>query len=100
MIPGLIWLMLVAFTLPLIMVKGLDGISAIKESINLVKDNFGDVLVYLVVLVLVVFVGTTILGFIPYIGYALATIILNPYVAISITVAYHRLTEEKEEVFN
>jgi hypothetical protein len=34
----------------------------------------------------------TILGLIPYIGYALATIIFNPYAAISITIAYRQLT--------
>jgi len=91
-IPGLIWLMLTTFAIPMIMLENMDAISAIKESINLVKENFVTVLVYLIVLGIVVGIGMTILGLIPYIGYALATIIFNPYAAISITIAYRQLT--------
>ncbi len=40
-IPGLLWLMLVAFTLPIMVSKNLDAVTAIKESINLVLANFG-----------------------------------------------------------
>ncbi len=35
-----------------------------------------------------------VLGFIPYIGGPIATILLDPYVAVSITIAYHQIAEE------
>ncbi|WP_457742264.1 hypothetical protein [Thermococcus sp.] len=90
-IPGLLWLMLTTFVVPMIMLENLDAISAIEKSINLVKENFVTVLVYLVVLAIIIGVGMTLLGLIPYIGYALATIVFNPFAAISITIAYHQL---------
>ena len=93
-IPGLLWLMLVAFTLPVMVSRNLDAMSAIKESINLVLANFGEVFVYLLVLVVLVAVVALILGIIPYIGGPIATILLDPYVAVSITIAYHQIEGE------
>ena len=94
-IPGLLWLMLTAFVIPLIMIENLGAIDAIKESINLTTGRFGEVLVYLIVLVIIVGLVWVILSFIPYIGSALATIVLTPYAAISITIAYRHLTESE-----
>ncbi len=93
-IPGLIWLILVAFTIPIIMLENMDGISAITESINLVKRNLGDVVVFLIVLIIIVAIVTMILSLIPYIGGAIATLITTPYMAIALTIAYLELKGE------
>lgn len=93
-IPGLLWLMLVAFTLPIMVSKNLNAVGSIKESINLVVEKLWDVFIYLLILVVLVAVVTWILGFIPYIGDPIATILLNPYVAVSITIAYHQIEGE------
>ncbi len=90
-IPGLIWLILVAFTIPIIMLEGADSISAIEESISLVRENLGDVIVFLIVLVIVVGIVTIILSWIPYIGSAIASLITTPYGAIALTLAYLEL---------
>ncbi|MBO8173673.1 MAG: hypothetical protein H0Z18_00290 [Thermococcus sp.] len=96
-IPGLIWLILVAFTIPIIMLEDLDGVSAIKESISLVKENLGDVVVFLIVLIIVVAVISAVLGIIPYIGSAIATLITTPYMAAALTLAYLQLKGEEIE---
>ncbi|WP_461864223.1 hypothetical protein [Thermococcus sp.] len=93
-IPGLIWLLLVAFTIPIIIIENMDGIEAIKESINIVKENLGDVLVFLIVLIIIVAIVTMILSLIPYVGGAIASLITTPYTAIALTVAYLDLKGE------
>jgi uncharacterized membrane protein len=90
-IPGLIWLMLVIFAIPILVIENKDAITAVKESINLVSEHSSDVLVYLILLVLIIFAVQWILGLIPYIGDFIATIVVLPYMAVSITMAYHEL---------
>ncbi|WP_297523617.1 hypothetical protein [Thermococcus sp.] len=90
-IPGLLWLMFVAFTLPIMVVKNLDAVAAIGESINLVRENLNDVFLYLLVLVVLMALVDFVLSLIPYIGGAIATIIIDPYAALSVTIAYHQL---------
>jgi len=90
-IPGLLWLMFVAFTLPIMVVKGLDAIAAIGESINIVRENLNDVFLYLLVLVVLTALADFVLSLVPYIGAPIATIIIDPYVALSVTIAYHQL---------
>lgn len=93
-IPGLIWLILVAFTIPIIMLEGSDSIEAIKESIGLVRENLGDVVVFLIVLIIIVGIVTMILSLIPYIGSAVASLITTPYMAVALTLAYLDLRKE------
>ncbi len=93
-IPGLIWLILVAFTIPIIMLEDMDGIEAIRESISLVRGNFGDVVVFLIALIIIAGVVTMILSLIPYVGSAVASLITTPYVAVALTLAYLDLRGE------
>ncbi|GAB6102283.1 hypothetical protein JCM16138_15060 [Thermococcus atlanticus] len=93
-IPGLIWLILVAFTIPIIMLENMDGIEAIKGSIGLVRENFGDVVVFLIALIIIVGIVTMILSLIPYVGSAVASLITTPYVAVALTLAYLDLRGE------
>jgi len=90
-IPGLVFALLVMFSIQEIMIGGRDGIEAIKESINLVKANFGTCLVYAIILMIVVAVVSTLLGLIPVIGNVISTLIITPYLGISLTMAYLQL---------
>ncbi len=90
-IPGLLWLMFVAFTLPIMVVKNLDAVAAIGESINLVRKNLNDVFLYLLVLVVLMALVDFVLSLIPHIGGTIAMIIIDPYAALSVTIAYHQL---------
>ncbi|WP_456368137.1 hypothetical protein [Thermococcus sp.] len=96
-IPGLIWLMLVVFSIPILIIENKDAVTSIKESINLTLQYGSDVLVYVIILVLIVFAVQWILGLIPYIGNFIATIVVSPYVAVSLTMAYEQLKEESGE---
>ncbi|WP_456422568.1 DUF7544 domain-containing protein [Thermococcus sp.] len=93
-VPGLLWLILTAFAVPLIILENMDGVGAVMESIRLVRENFSEVLVYLVVLIAIVFVVSVVLGLIPYLGPFVASLLVTPYVSISLTMAYHQLSGE------
>lgn len=94
-IPGLIIGLLLMFAVQEIMISGKSAMDALSGSYNLVKANFGNVLVYAVVLLVVVGVASAIIGFIPVVGNAISTILVTPYMAISLTMAYMQLTEPK-----
>jgi len=90
-IPGLIFALLVMFTIQEIMIAGKNATNAISGSIKLVKTNFGDVLVYAIILFIVVVVVSAILGTVPVVGSAISTMIVTPYMGISMTYAYMQL---------
>jgi uncharacterized membrane protein len=98
-IPGLIWLMLVIFAIPILVIENKDAVTAIKESINLVSEHSSDVLVYLILLVLIIFAVQWVLGLIPHIGDFIATIVVDPYMAISITIAYYQIKSREASEF-
>ena len=97
-IPGLIFALLVMFAIQEIMIDEKDATSAISSSIELVKTNFGNVLVYAVILFIVVAVVSAVIGIVPVIGNAISTLIVTPYIGISVTYAYMQLTEQKSVV--
>lgn len=96
-IPGLIFALLVIFTIQEIMIAGKDATSAISGSIDMVKRNFGNVLVYAVILLILTGIVSMALGMIPFIGNAIASLLITPYIGTSITYAYIQLTESKKE---
>ena len=92
-IPGLIVGLLLMFAVQEIMISGKSAPDALSGSYNLVKANFGNVLIYAIVLLIISGVASAIIGIIPFIGNAISTILVTPYVAISLTMAYMQLTE-------
>jgi len=96
-IPGLIFALLVIFTVQEIIIAEKDATSAISGSIEIVKRNFGNVLVYAVILMILAGVVSMALGMIPVIGNAIANLIITPYIGTSITYAYIQLTKSREE---
>ncbi len=93
-IPGLIWLLLVAFSIQIVMLENLDGVEAVKRSIKLVKENFGDVFVFLLVLLIILLIASIVLGLIPVIGSALASLVTTTYSGVALTVGYLQLRSE------
>lgn len=97
-IPGLIFALLVIFAIQEVMIANKNGIGAISNSIDIVKNNFGNVLVFAIVLLIVVAIISMALNIIPVVGTAIASLVLVPYASISITYAYMQvLGGEKEE---
>lgn len=97
-IPGLIFALLVIFAIQEVMIANKNGINAISNSIDIVKNNFGNVLVFAIVLLIVVAIISMALNIIPVVGTAIASLVLVPYASISITYAYMQiLGGEKEE---
>ena len=96
-IPGLVWLLLTVFTTPEIMISNKDWLDAIKGSIEVVRQNFGDVLVFAISLIIVWGIINIVVGLIPYIGNALAMLITTTYTGVAITAAYLEL-ERKEAI--
>ena len=87
-IPGLIWLLLTAFTIPAIMIDRREAIDAIKYSIDIVKRNAGEVVVFLIILGIISYVISAVLSLIPIIGAPLGALISSAYSAIALTLAY------------
>jgi|Deesub1362B_J571_1020462.scaffolds.fasta_scaffold00511_9 hypothetical protein len=92
-IPGLIFALLVIFTIQEVMIAGKDATSAISGSIELVKRNFGNVLIYAVILMILASIVSMALGMVPFIGNAITSLLITPYIGTSITYAYLQLTE-------
>jgi uncharacterized membrane protein len=90
-IPGLIFALLVIFTIQEIMIENKSAIEAISASIDMVKKNFIDVLIFAIVIGVIVLIISFVLNLIPYIGGFLAALIITPYVSTSTTVAYLQL---------
>jgi len=93
-IPGLVWLLLVAFSIQIVMLENLDGVEAVKRSIKLVRENFGDVFVFLLVLLIILLIVSIVLGLIPVIGSALASLVTTTYSGVALTVGYLQLRSE------
>ena len=84
-IPGIILSILLIYALPLLVLRDYGGIDAIKESINLGKENFADTLVLFVI----IFVLKAIGGAIPP-----AFVLIAPYTIICYTLAASSLIGE------
>lgn len=93
-IPGIIWLLLVAFSIQIVMLENLDGVEAVKRSIMLVKENFGDTLIFLLVLLIILLIISFVLGLIPVIGSALASLVTTTYSGVALTIGYLQLKSE------
>ncbi len=100
-VPGLLWLFLVVFTIQEIVLQRKNAVSAIQGSIELVKENAFDLLAYFIVLIIVVIVIAVPLALIPIVGYFIASIFLEPYTSISLTMVYRALVRNSQsaEVF-
>ncbi|MFO7966509.1 MAG: hypothetical protein R6U44_02800 [Archaeoglobaceae archaeon] len=96
-IPGLIFALLVIFAIQEVMIANKNGIGAVSNSIDIVKNNFGNVLVYAIVLLIVVAIISMALSIIPVVGTAIASLVLVPYASISITYAYMQIQGEEKE---
>ncbi|MDI9645761.1 MAG: hypothetical protein QFX40_03600 [Archaeoglobales archaeon] len=90
-IPALIWLLFVAFTIPVVMLENVDAVEGIKRSINLVKTNLGDVVVFLIVLLIILLVVGFVLNLIPFLGSALSALVTTTYSGVALTIAYLQL---------
>ena len=88
-IPGIILSILLIYALPLLVLRDYGGIDAIKESINIGKENFTDTLVLFVIIVVLNAIG----GAIP-----LAFALVLPYTTICYTLAASSLIEETSTV--
>ena len=88
-IPGIILSILLIYGLPLLVLRDYGGIDAIKESINIGKDNFKDTLILFVIIVVLNAIG----GSIP-----LAFALILPYTTICYTLAASNLIEEAPTV--
>ena len=84
-IPGIILSILLIYALPLLVLKDYGGIDAIKESINIGKENFKDTLILFVIIVVLNAIG----GSIP-----LAFALVAPYTTICTALAASNLIEE------
>jgi|Deesub1362B_J571_1020462.scaffolds.fasta_scaffold00398_4 hypothetical protein len=96
-IPGLLWALFTIFTTPEIMISNKDWLDAIKGSIEVVKQNFRDVLVFTIALLIISAIISIVVGSIPYIGNPLAMLITTTYAGVAVTAAYLEL-EQKEAV--
>jgi len=84
-IPGIILSILLIYALPLLVLRDYGGIDAIKESINIGKDNFTDTLILFVIIVVLNAIGG---------GIPLAFALVLPYTTICYTLAASSLIEE------
>lgn len=84
-IPGIILSILLIYALPLLVLRDYGGIDAIKESINIGKNNFTDTLILFVIIVVLNAIGG---------GIPLAFALVLPYTTICYTLAASSLIEE------
>jgi uncharacterized membrane protein len=94
-IPGLLWALLTIFAIPEIMISNRDWLDAIKGSIDMVRQNFGDVLVFAIALLIVTAIISIVFGLIPYIGSAVAMLITTTYAGVAVTAAYLELGQKE-----
>lgn len=94
-IPGLLWALLTMFAIPEIMISGKDWLDAIKGSIEIVRQNFGEVLVFAIALLLVTAIISIVFGLIPYIGGAIGMLITTTYAGVAVTGAYLELAQKE-----
>jgi uncharacterized membrane protein len=83
-IPGIIAAILLALTLQAVIVDGYGAVEALSVSYNIVKRNFFEVLI----IIIVQFVVAAILGMIPYIGAILAGL-AGAYFTVILTMLYY-----------
>ena len=84
-IPEIILSILLIYALPLLVLRDYGGIDAIKESINIGKENFTDTLVLFVIIVVLNAIGG---------GIPLAFALVLPYTTLCYTLAASSLIEE------
>ncbi|MDK2892074.1 MAG: hypothetical protein PWQ49_466 [Methanohalophilus sp.] len=83
-VPGIVIGILLIYALPLLVIKEYGGIDAIKESIEIARDNFVDTLILAIVLWVISAIG----------GYVVVGFLITiPIVAIAETIATMRLIE-------
>lgn len=85
-VPGVVWLIFTSFASLIALEKGCSPIEAISESINWVKDNFGQVFVILLVSFIVYVLGVCLCG--------IGMLVSVPVALVSITYTYRALNNE------
>lgn len=85
-IPGIVWLIFTAYAPIIAIDKGVGPGDAIKQSIDWVKENFGQVFLILLVSYLVYYVGTILC----YVG----VLVTGPIALVAIIYSYRALTQE------
>lgn len=94
-IPGLLWALLTIFAIPEIIISNKDWLGAIKGSIDVVRRNFGDVLVFAIALLIVTAIISIVVGLVPYIGSAVAMLVTTTYAGVAVTAAYLELVQKE-----
>ncbi|AEA33724.1 hypothetical protein [Hippea maritima] len=94
-IPGIIVILFTVFSLQEVVLLNKDVKESIIESYEIVKENFGSVLVFLLILMLIELPLGFVLGLIPVIGSAIASLILGTLSPIAITLLYIQLRGEQ-----
>ncbi len=90
---GLIVAFFTIFTLQEIIIANKSWDDAISGSIDIVKKNFSDVLVFAIILAIVAGLMNVVLSLIPIIGEAISVLILAPYITSAVTIAYLSLKQ-------
>jgi len=85
-IPGIIWLIFTAYAPILALDKGIGPVEAITQSINWVKDNFGQVFVILLVSYIVYIVGFCLCG--------VGALVSIPVALVAMIYSYRALSNE------
>ncbi|CAN5415917.1 hypothetical protein BH10ACT3_BH10ACT3_05160 [soil metagenome] len=85
-IPGIIWLLFTAYAPIIALDKGVGAVDAIKTSITMVKDNFGQVFVILLVAGIIWVVG--------YVLCCVGLLVTAPVALVTIVYSYRALNNE------
>ena len=85
-LPGIIWLIFTAYAGIIALDKGTDPVESIKQSINHVKDNFGQVFLILLVSYIVYVVGACLCG--------IGLLVSVPVALVAMVYSYRALNNE------
>ncbi|ADE36928.1 hypothetical protein [Methanohalophilus mahii] len=89
-IPGLILSILLLYAFPLLVIRGYSGIDAIKESIEIGKNNFLDTAIISVILWIISGIGSYVI---------FGSLITTPIVVIASVVVTYRMIENHETAY-
>ncbi|WP_022670050.1 hypothetical protein [Hippea alviniae] len=96
-IPGFIALLFFMFTLQEILLSEKEIGESIKGSFNLVKDNFGEVFICFLAVIIIDMLISTVLKFVPLFGGILAQMFSVVFANVSFTLIYIELKDKETE---
>jgi len=89
-IPGLILSILLLYSFPLLVIRGYGGVEAIKESIEIGKNNFLDTTIISVILWIISGIGSYVV---------FGSLITTPIVVIASVIVTYRMIEDNETAY-